>query len=93
MPWSCKSSPCNTSWILITENARSIKYPEDGPVKIWRCRAGGHFCASNDEHGDWQGSTAQGDGYGMWNHISAFFFWDGMLDGTHNDWLNGQGSW
>jgi hypothetical protein len=67
MPWNCKSAPCGGSWQLQATNARSRRYPQDGPITIWRCSFGAHFCSSNDEHGDWNG------GQGAWGSVRWLF--------------------
>jgi hypothetical protein len=72
MPWSCKEPPCKGTWKLITRNAKSIMHPNDGLVTIWKCSYGGHFCASNDEHGDWTGQVNWLN-KGSWRDVHGFF--------------------
>jgi hypothetical protein len=67
MPWSCKNAPCNSPWRLYSTSARSKMYPEQGPITIWRCALGAHFCSSNNEHGDWQ------NGQGSWRIVNRLF--------------------
>jgi hypothetical protein len=72
MPLSCRTPPCGGTWILRTTNARSIRSPEDGPIKIWQCSKGGHLCASNNEHLNGEEDS------GNWIYRHSFFTWDGI---------------
>jgi hypothetical protein len=67
IPWNCKNAPCNSPWRFVSSSARSKRYPEQGPITIWRCALGAHFCSSNNEHGNWT------NGLGQWIYLSHFF--------------------
>jgi hypothetical protein len=51
IPPSCGTdvASCGGYWIARWNNATSRKNPQSGPVTIWRCSNGAHFCASNGE--------------------------------------------
>lgn len=51
IPASCGTdvASCGGYWIPRWNNATSRRNPQSGPVTIWRCSNGAHFCASNGE--------------------------------------------
>jgi len=65
---SCARTDPTSHWVLQTQNARSRSNPQSGPVTIWRCSLGGHFCASNGET-----ELGKRPGDSSWNSVRNYF--------------------
>jgi len=69
VPASCGTdrASCGGFWIPRWNNATSRRNPQSGPVTIWQCSNGAHFCASN---GETDGSLP---GDSSWNKLFDVF--------------------
>ena len=69
IPPSCGTNQavCGGHWIHRWSNATSRNNSQSGPVTIWQCSLGGHFCASNGET-DWHVAGASN-----WNNVTQVF--------------------
>jgi len=58
---------CGGYWIVRDTNATSINRPQSGPVTIWQCSRGGHFCSSNGE------TDGNAPGASSWGNVRTVF--------------------